>query len=136
MNFENARAAIYGRLTTAWNASHSTVPVLYENRLEVDLATRKDPFITCEIVYNDGQQVGIGAPVGARYSGAIWLSVWQPEHSGVTPGTTWLGELATLFKAVTFGGVNTRVPIPVPGRSQKGWDAHTLRVPFWFDDFS
>lgn len=133
MNFEDARAAIYARLDTAWTAAHPTVPALYENRLAVDLAGRTDPFIACEILFNDGEQVSMEKTPVLRFFGAIYLSVWVKEKEGTKIALTYLGELSDLFKAASFGGVNTRAPRPLPGRPQDSWYVSTLRVPFWFD---
>jgi hypothetical protein len=134
MNFETARAAIFNRLDAYCDVAHVGVAVRYENRLLVDLATRVDPFIACEIVYSGGLQASLGTDPLARYSGGIWLSVWQKEDTGTTTSATWLGGLAAHFKAKQFGGVNTQVPIPIPTREHAGWRVATIRVPFWFDD--
>jgi hypothetical protein len=133
MTFEDARAVIYGRLNTSWSAAHPGMPVRYENRMAVDLGKEIDPFITCEILFNDGEQLGMGDNPGVRYEGAIYLSVWVKEDSGTAEALTYLGELATLFQMAVFGGVKTRACRPLPGRVQAGWYVLSLRVPMWFD---
>lgn len=135
MNFESARVAVYSRLNTAWSASHPTMKVRYENNLTVDLNTEMAPFLTCELLFNDGAQLSLGSSPGVRYEGAIYLSVWAKESSGTSAALTRLGELALLFQMAAFGGVNTRAPRPLPGRVQAGWYVLTLRIPFWFDQF-
>jgi len=133
MTFEGARAAIYGRLNTIWAAANPTVPVRYENRLLVDLATETDPFLACEVLFNDGEQISLGITPAHRVEGAIYLAVWVKEDTGTAVPLGLIDGLFDLFKTTAFGGVNTRAPRPLPGHDHKGWYITTLRVPFWFD---
>jgi hypothetical protein len=135
MNFDDARAAIYGRLDTAWGASHPTMPVRYENRMAVDLDKEKSPFVACELLFTDGEQIELSANPGTRYQAAIYLSAWAKEDSGTSDSLKDLSELALLFGMKSFGGVNTRAARPLPGRVESGWYVLTLRVPFWIDVF-
>lgn len=134
MDFEDARAAIYSRLDEGMNATYPGTLVVYENRLNVDLSTQTAPFVAAEIHWNDGRQIGMEASPAARYEGAIYLAVYVKEYEGAAAALALLGYLAGLFKAKSFGGVNTRIARPLPGRPDRGWYAYTLRVPFWFDD--
>lgn len=136
MNFEDARAATYTRLKTYWDVAHPTVPVEYENQDTIDLDQQTAPFLTCEIVYNDSEQIAMGTPGGHRHFGAIWLSFWVKQGQGTALQNTALKELQDLFGEKAFGGVNTRAARRVPSRPQKAWYVASLRVPFWIDDFS
>jgi len=133
MNFADAQAAIYARLNTYWSAAHAGVPVDYENRFLVDLAAQQDPFIACDVLFNDGEQASIEADPMSRYRGAVYLAVWVREGSGTAAAFGFLSELGTLFATKAFGGLNTQAPRPLPGRRQAGWLVEVLRVPFWFD---
>lgn len=134
MKFEDARAAIFARLNTYWAAAHPTIPVDYENRMQVDLATQVPPFITCELALNDGAQVSIEAAPVVRYAGAIYLAVWVREGGGSKQALELLGELSDQFKTTRFSGVTTQAPRPLPAQHKVGWLAYAVRVPFWFDD--
>lgn len=134
MTFDDAVKAVYARLDAFVGASLSSLPVRYENRLEVDLAKETDPFLTCEVVFSAGSQVSLGHTPVARYSGAVWLSRWAKEDTGTVAGWADLALLSTHFKARDFSGVRTSVPIPIPSRAQDGWHVQAVRVPFYFDD--
>jgi hypothetical protein len=134
VNFEDCRTAVYTRLDTYMTASQSTVKVDYENRHKIDLSTQVNPFVSCEIVWNDGEQVSMSDTPRARFRGAIWLGVWTKEGSGTKVSNQLLKSLTDLFRTKSFSGVTTMMPIPVPARPADGWYVQTLRVPLYFDD--
>lgn len=133
MDFEDARAAIYGRLDTYMTASYAGTKVQYRNRNTVDLAKQTAPFVSLEIVWNDGEQVEMGPNPRGRMRGAAWLGVWVKEGQGVKVGGQIMSALTRLFKTVSFGGVTAMMPVPLPPADQKGWEAQRLRVPLYFD---
>jgi hypothetical protein len=134
VTFDDARAAVYTRLDAGMTATYPAVPVLYENRLTVDLAKQKSPFVACEIVYNDGSQASMELTPVVRYGGAIWLAVATKAGAGAKVGAGILGYLANRFKTITFSGVVCGAPVPMPGYTRDGAYWQTLRVPFHFDD--
>jgi hypothetical protein len=135
MDFESARAAIYGRLDTYWTATHPSIPVQYENQKTVDLATQTEPFISCDVVYVDGAQIALADPPGTRWSGAVWLSSWVKEGGGTAGANAHMKEFSDLFGMKIFGGVNTKAGRRVPSNPHNGWYIQSIRVPLWFDDF-
>ena len=134
MNFDQARAAVFGRMNTVFEVANPTVPVQYENRLTVDLATQEVPFVVCELAFGDGEQVNLGLTPQVRYRGAIYLSVWAKEGEGSTTALGLLSALATDFKPQALGSLYLQAARPMPGRTAQGWYVLTLRVPFYFDD--
>lgn len=134
MDFATARAAVYSRLKTYMDASHPGTKVGYQNRNQIDLATQTAPFITVELVWNDGEQVSMGDLPRARFRGAAWLAVHVKQGSGAAISDGFLKGLSDLFRTKAFSGVTTMVPIPVPARPAEGWEASALRVPLYFDD--
>lgn len=134
MNFEDARAAVYARLKATMAASYPTVPVIYENRVSVDLDDHPGPVVTCQMAYADGEQVSMSQAPIVRYRGAIYLTAECKQGQGTAAALTMLGVLAGAFKTASFGGVVTKAPRPLPGAEDKGWYVLTLRVPFYFDD--
>lgn len=134
MDFEAARAAVYGRLKAYMDASYPTVDVGYENRNTIDFATQAEPFVTCEIVWNDGEQVSLGDLPRLRYRGSVWLAIHEKDGAGVKVSNQLMKSLADLFRTKAFSGVTTMAPIPVPARPAQGWRAQALRVPLYFDD--
>lgn len=134
MTFDDARAAIVGRLKATLDASNPTTAVSYENRATVDLATQAAPFVACEVLFNDGEQASMELAPVVRYSGAIWLAVAVKEGEGTKTALVILGTLAAAFKTVSFGGVVAQAPRPMPGFRRDGWYYEPIRVPFYFDD--
>lgn len=134
MDFDAAREAVYVRLKTHMDANHPATLVGYENRNQIDLATQKAPFVTVELVWNDGEQVSMGETPRARLRGAVWLAVHEKEGAGVAATNALLMSLFNLFRTKSFSGITTMMPIPVPARPAEGWRAQALRVPLYFDD--
>jgi len=135
VDFETTRAAIYGRLDAGWAQANPTVLVEYQNQDVVDLDKQTAPFVTCDLVYSDGAQMGLGQTAGQRYQGAIWLAVWTRKGSGVATANAYLAALATLFGLKVFGGVNTHAVRPCqPGLQELGHRDDP--GPFWFDQTS
>lgn len=134
MKFEDARAAIAGRLNTAMTTSYPAIKVQYENRLGVDLATQVEPYVDAQVKFSDGDQMNMSPTPGSRYRGGIYLSVCVKEGEGTAEAFVLLGFLADTFKTTRFSGVTTAAVVPLPGRGANGWYVETLRVPFWFDD--
>lgn len=134
MNFEDARLAVTGRLKTGMDATYPAVPVVYENRVKVDLATQASPYVRLALIFNDGEQASMEATPLARYRGAIYLAVYCKQGEGTKDALTILSYLAGLFKAVKFGGVQTYVGVPMPGAEMSGWYYEAVRIPFYFDD--
>lgn len=133
MTGEDARAAVYARLETDMAANHAGVPVRYQNRNTVNLATQTGMFVTCDMFFNDGEQISVELNPRARYRGSVYLAVLVKEGDGTKKPLDLLWALVALYKTKTFGGVNTGVPIPVPGREMAGWYSESIRVPFYFD---
>jgi len=133
MTYEDARSAIYSRLNTAWSVQYPSVPVNYENRNNVDLATQQTPFISCEVIFTTGEQVSIEITPVVRTQGVIYVAAYIKDFDGVAVPNAHLQYLKTLFETKSFGGVNTRAAQPMPGDSFKAWYRKALRIPFWFD---
>jgi hypothetical protein len=134
--FDAAWTAIRGRLNTYWTANHAAVPIMWENRISLDLAAQTDPFLGCDVVWNDGWQASIEAVPIDRYAGAIHLSIWVKEGGGGLVANQWMGELASLFKHKLFDGVISGAPQPTPARTYEGWRIYVLRIPFKTDDLA
>jgi hypothetical protein len=134
VDYETARQAIYTRLKTAWDADYPTVPIQWENRLRVDLLQQVLPFISCDVVFDDGYQAAMEIDPLMRYSGCVHLGVYVREHEGTALQNTYLWYLGELFKVAIFSGVRTRAPVPQRPEIFEGWVRKSLRIEFWFDD--
>lgn len=132
--FEDARSAFVSRLKAFMDANHPATPVEYDNRISVDRAKQTTPFVSIEVLFNDGEQAALGTTPLARYTGAAHLAIWTKEGTGAKAILQLEGEIASLFKAARFGGVSTKVPRPMPYRTMQDWRIDILRVPFWIDD--
>jgi hypothetical protein len=94
------------------------------------------PYVSAEVLFNDGEQKSMETVPVIRYSGAVWLGVHVKQGEGAKAALIFLGTLAALFKVTSFSGVVTGAPKPLPQRPFEGWAIYTLRIPFHFDDIS
>lgn len=136
MKPNEARAAIYSALNTVMADAHPGIPVLYENRLNVDLNLQTEPFVACELVWNDGSQIGMGDTPGKRYMGAIWLATANKQGEGTAELLAVMTTLSDAFGIKTVGGVTCQAPRPLPGYLKDGWYFQPVRIPFYFDDMA
>jgi len=134
MTFDELRAACYARLKTGWADANPSIPVEYENHSTIDLNSRRQPFMTCEVQFNTSHQINLSDAPWVRFDGSLWISGWAKQGTGTANLMVPLGLISTLFKTKQFGsGVNTTVPKLLPSRVIDGWHVLSLRIPFWFD---
>jgi hypothetical protein len=133
MTFDDVRKAVASKLNTYWVAAHGSVIMQYGNRNIVDMDQQQDPFVDCKVIFSNGSQANMGDSIIRRYYGAIYFSVYTREGEGVSEALVYLGDLEKQFSVKSFEGVNTKVAIPVPEKTAKGWCIEAIRVPFWFD---
>jgi hypothetical protein len=134
MNFESARAAIHGRLESYMNTNYAGTKVQYTNREMIDFATQKLPFVTCDIVWVDGQQASMEFNPVVRRLGAVWFHVGVKLGAGTSVALSMLYAITKQFEIQTYGGVVAQAGQPMQGFERKGWWYERVRVPFYFDE--
>lgn len=133
--FEAVRAAAFAKVAAVMSTAFAAVPVQYENRNLIDVEQQQLPWLSVELVWNDGEQATIEHEPITRYEGAIYLTVYTKRGNGTKLAQEVMGRLAREFKRMPSGTLfQTRAARPVPARTWEDWHLQTLRVPFYTDD--
>lgn len=113
-----------------------SVPVFWENTLEIDLDKVGDHFIKVQVDFDDSTQMTINDHPERRVYGEV---VFTLMSKGGTGTLTRLGLIDSIENVVSFTRT-TKVQFEVPrvGRKQErdGWVSQDFRAPFFFDSLA
>lgn len=108
--------------------------VEYDNKVTIDLTKQQKPFLQFSIVYQDGEQVGLGIETPSRVMGTIVMAVRGREGSGVVDMDKVVDHfLRAIGKTDTIGPVRTYAARFSSSPSMNGWVSQAALVPFWYD---
>lgn len=133
------RDAIVTLVHNDLTATYPTLPVFWENTLEVDLdALTEDRFLRIEVEFSGANQLTIDAPVQRKTWGLIYCTLLAREGSGVRDTLAILDHLSTTlaYQYLLSNKLFLGTPTPGPRRAKDGWRSYELSVPFEFDSFT
>lgn len=128
-------AAIEARLRANW-----TTTAIYVADEFVQPPEPPAAFVVLEFPGGAAEQITVGAPGNNvfREDGAFMLHVMVPSGSGASLARIYADQLATIFRAQTFGGVRCWAPFP-PHESDRSngtaWGV-SWGTPYQFDLFA
>lgn len=125
--------AVENRLAGAF----SYCPIRVENEGDETVPTDGGPFLTVQFPYSRSEWETVEGPDGSDFleEGGIRFVLAAPAGYGTHVYRGWMDEIATLFRGVSFDGVQTFAPTsPVTDdRSDKeGYFVLSLVVPYQF----
>lgn len=110
------------------------IVVQYDNKKTVDLTTQQKPFIELAIVYQDGDQVGLGKDVPTRLMGTIVLAVRGRSGTGVVDMDAAVDHFfRPLGKTDKLSPLRTYAARFSSSPEMLGWVAQAILIPFWYD---
>lgn len=112
--------AVEARLRAQW----ITTPIFIDN--EFDQAPQPPaPHVVLEFPGGAAQQVSVGAPGNNRFreTGAFMVHVMVPSGDGPVLARTYADQIAVIFRAQSFSGVNCWAPFP-PQESERSNGAY------------
>ncbi len=130
MGFEATRAAIEGRLQTAW----STTPIQWDG---VKFDPPAGPYLRCHVLFGAREKPNIGVDIPiVRNTGTIVLSLFVPANIGTTLLRTYADLAKLIFDGRQFSGVTCREADALDLPEQAGWVGMNLSFPCYWDDVS
>lgn len=131
--YVSARDALVALIHNAWTAQYPTVPVFYENAIRVDLDKAGESFLKVDIEFDKARQMTIELAPRHRVIGAIVLTLFAKDGTGVRTTLERLDFLTNVAKFKDIAGVKLQTPQPGSRAYKNGWRSYELIVPFWFD---
>lgn len=117
-------------------ASFTDFPLVieYDNKITVDLTKQSNPFIQFAIVYQDGEQVGLGIETPTRVMGTIIIAVRGRVGSGMVDMDKVIDHFfRALSKTDAFAPVRTYAARFSSSPNMNGWVSQAILIPFWYD---
>ena len=130
--YVQTREALVTAFHTPWKTAWPTIPLFYENTLQVDLDTVGPVFVTAAVDFTDGMRMELDANPTSKTWGEVTFRIFAKEGQGTKTALQVFDFLTALMKYQTFGGVTTECPAPGPKQASKGWVSFDLTVPFFF----
>lgn len=134
--YVEARDALVDFINTDLTASYPTVPVFYENTVQVDLNTVGDQFLRVSIDFITAKQATIEFSPQQRVLGELTFQMLCKEGSGTRTTLAFYDHVFGTLANRMIGGVTLRTPVPGKKEIKSGWASFTLAVPFTFDSTS
>ena len=130
--YVEARNAIVAYFNPKWVAAYPTIPVFYENTVQIDLDSVGDIFLTVSIDFTDSLRMGVDAAPGTETFGDVTLRLFTKEGTGTLRTLQVFDWLTATMKYKDLAGVTLGCPDPGPKVSKTGWLSSDLYVPFSF----
>lgn len=132
--FVEARDSIVSLIHTALQNNHPTLPIFWENTLEVDLNAVGNLFVRIELDFDDAMQMTINDIPEHQTFGTVYFTVFMKEGTGTRESLILMQSFTDVVKyQMTPTFVFTT---PRPGKKdgpRDGWISQELVAPFWFD---
>lgn len=135
-----ASQAVFAAVMTRLEANWDETPITDANG-GGRVPARNTPFLSVEFPIASEQQLTVGAPGHNvfREEGAFRIVLSVPIGHKLTPFNGWIDTLRTVFRAQSFGGVETwgAAPAITNARSANGaYYELSFAVPYRFDFFA
>jgi hypothetical protein len=130
MNYTNIRDALVTYVATDWAANQSSVPLFFENTVQIDLDDVGDIFVACEIDFTDTVQADLGPGASSRIEGEVMFRVFTKEGTGTRVGLGLWDYLEPLLQRRVISSIVMETATPGRKMSKNGWTSMELFVPF------
>ena len=134
MSFDAARQALFTLVQSVWTTAGAPVPLEYQNLEMIDMNSRADPFLACEIVFREALQVSLESSPRTRYFGELNLYVHVKDGQGTKAAMGYCGTFASGLKYQRVSGVQLQAPRLKPTLKLTGWTVWVLSVSFQYDE--
>lgn len=130
------RALVVERLNAPFQAQFPGVKLVFDNA-PFDWNALPERFVTCELKFYGGNQIGAQAEPRTRYTGYVYITAYAREGTGSSACldmVEWLGsQLAYVVLSNSTAKVVMKEAEPVGSDTEKGWYLEQLKVPFFAD---
>ncbi len=126
------RDSIVGLVSSAFPAAHPGIEIYYDNQA-VDWNNLGDVFVTFEIKFYAGDQIGMAASPKTRYAGYVYVCLYTRDGLGSRAGLGVLEWFASTLGYASPGAVRLQAPEPDGTDRSGGWFSQDLKVQFHAD---
>jgi len=120
------------QLKSLWTAF--PLAIEYDNLAKVNLATQSEPYICFNIVYQDGNQIGLGYKSGFRVMGTLVLEVKVKEGSGNAKANLLLDHFVSpIHMTDSLVPLRTMASKYASKSAVNGWTTQAALIPFSYD---
>jgi hypothetical protein len=130
--FQAIRDSIVGLVSSAYPAAYPAVPIYYDNQ-QIDMNNLPEQFVTFEIQFYDGNQIGASATPKTRVSGYAYVNLFTRQGLGSRAGLGILDWFSATLGYKSPGTVRLQAPQPDAASQLDGWFSQELKVPFYAD---
>lgn len=129
-SYTTTRDLIVTFVDPAWKATHSEIPVFYEDTEAVSLDDVGSMFLTVSIPMTDAVRMGMDAAPCTEVFGEIVFRLFTKAGGGVRSSLVVFDYLTTLMKYRRIGDIAMDVPVPGRTTSKDNWTSRDLVVSF------
>lgn len=130
------RDALIGLVAAPFATAYPNVPLVVDNA-PFDWNSPPPLFVTLEIRFYAGNQIGMAAEPKTRRRGYVYVSVYVREGRGSREALGLLSWFDTLMGYATLVPVGARIQLqeaePVGSQARKGWYIEGMKIAFHVD---
>ena len=117
----------------AWAGGYM-LDVKYDSLSSVDVSLQTNPFVCCEIIFLDGQQMALGGDPPVVQYGQIHLAacVKVGQAEATLKAARLLDYFTPVLELKNWTLVRTRSAAAHKSYDEKGWECWPILVPFWY----
>lgn len=110
-------------------AAYPAVPIVYENA-GFDWNNPPPLFVTLEVLFLDGEQIGMAFSPKTRMRGTVYLNVYARQGTGSRASLGILDWFSTLLGYQQIGLAQMQAPMPNGTSPHKDWFCQELKFDF------
>lgn len=135
-NIDAVRAAVNQLTSDTASGLPEVAGVVYGNDDNLDLSQGTAPYFKQRIMFQNSNQLFLGAPQSARQFGSVIFTLYVPKGIGDGPRDRMHQALISSFRGKVIGGaVFSRDRVLTSGASGN-WATTGINFPFYFDQLS
>ena len=135
MSYTTTRDTLVTHLVNEWQATLPSVPLFFENTVQIDLDKVGDVFVACEVDFLDTVQADLGSNPSSKIDGELLFRVFLKEGQGTRQGLVIWDHLQSILQRRTISGIVVETTTPGRTTSKGGWTSMELVAPFHLHSF-
>lgn len=130
--YDQIVGSIYAKAKPAFDLAYPSLTLVLENQ-PFDWDNPPEFFVTLEVKFYSGEQIGMSEAPKTRSSGYVYVCVYVKPGLGSLSALAVLGFFANLLGYSSAGTVRFRAPEVDEPSKARGWSIQELKVPFYSD---
>ena len=130
---ETLRTSLVTFVNPLWVTDYPTVPLVFDNQ-PFDWNNPPENFVTLELQFHAGLQIGMSATPKTRVRGYVYIMARAKEGTGSGKALAELAWFARTLGYQNAGALQFQAPAPVGNKTFKGWFMEEMKIPFYADE--